>query len=96
MVNQIIDYKFGPHLQQRINDKNILPEEIEIVLNNEYVLRLPGKDGATKLVLNKTRIKRSLNDPKYINKRKLLRKLYNEGGLTVVLNENTKFIITAY
>ena len=65
------------------------------VINNENVLRLPGEHGATKLVLNKTRIKKSL-EQNNVQDEKILRRLYKEGGLTVVINEKTNFIITAY
>ncbi len=95
MANQIDEYEFGPHLQERIDDKQILLSDIQTVIQNENVLKIRGKNGATKFILNRTRISRSL-DTNTSQDRLILKRLYKEGGLTVVLNEATKFIITAY
>ena len=95
MIDYVGDYLFGPHLKKRIESKKILLKDVLRVIKEDNVHRIRGSDGATKLVFNKTKIRKSLRKANNSDKRELER-LYKEGGLTVVLNEETKFIITAY
>jgi hypothetical protein len=109
----INEYFAGDHVIDSMLRRKITPEEIRQFVLGAKVKEIPGRDGTTKLILNRTRIKELITNiekfrPKndkdgtsFLSKRideriKELQNLSNDGGITAIVNKETKMIVTVY
>lgn len=116
MFNQTLaGYRVSQHTLDQMLIRSIKPEHIEaFILNNSIIRRFRMRNGTTRLVLNKTKIRELIdnidrlmpsndsgdNQNEFVSRlkenKKILKNLYKEGGITAVVNESQKVIVTVY
>jgi hypothetical protein len=107
-------FKVSQHTLDQMMYRHIKPEHVEsFILRNSIVRRFKMPNGTTRLVLNKRKIKKLIenidrlmpsNDSGdnhgYVRRlrenKETLENLYKEGGITAVVNEHQKVLITVY
>ena len=113
-MGMIIDNYFaGDHVIDSMLKRKITPEEIREFVLGARVKERPGRNGATKLILNRTRISELINNMEKFRpsndtfhkseisrrideKIKALQNIHKDGGITVIVNKDTKMLITVY
>lgn len=108
-------YKVSKHTLDQMSFRHIKPEHVEsFILRNSIVRKFPMSNGTTRLVLNKTKILKLMDNidrlmpsqnsginqnefvKRLIENKQILKTLYKEGGITAVVNESQKILVTVY
>lgn len=116
MFNQsLAGYKVSKHTLDQMLHRHIKPKHVEMfLLKNRVIRKFPMSNGTTRLVLNKTKILKLLDNidilmpsngsevklneytERLMENKQVLQKLYKEGGITAVVNERQKVLVTVY
>ena len=108
-------YRVSNHTLDQMSYRQIKPEHVEsFILRNSVVRKFRMANGTTRLVLNKTKILKLIDNidrlmpsedsgnnqnefvQRLIENKEILKSLYKEGGITAVVNESEKVLITVY